>query len=167
MSLVRRDDTVTNTLGNAISGAKVTYLTQPSNIPALTPLAIVYSDTVGTVAANPQITDGFGHSVAYLTAGVLYTIVYAYPNGIQVVYTDQLVGSNSGGVSPFAAIPTGVIDGSNQVFTISQVLNQATVWNNFPLVPGVGYTIVIGGSGMIITYAVAPQTGDSLYVQGF
>lgn len=167
MSIVRRDDTVTNTLGNAISGAKVYYLLQPANVPALTPLASVYSDTVGTAAANPQITDGYGHAVAYLTAGVLYTIVYMYPNGAEVVYPDQLVGGGGGTVSPFAAVPTGTINGTNQVFTIPQVLSQWTVWNNFPLVPGVGFSIAVGGPGMIITYAVPPSTGDTLYVQGF
>lgn len=167
MSIARRDDTITNTLGNAIAGAAVYYLTQPANTSALTPLATVYSDTVGTVAANPQITDGYGHAVAYLTAGVLYTIVYVYPNSTKVVYPDQLVGAGSGTFSPFGAIPTGTINGINQTFTISQVLSQATVWRNFPLVPGVGYTLVVGGPGMILTYTVAPIVGDSLYVQGF
>jgi hypothetical protein len=52
-------------------------------------------------------------------------------------------------------------------------LNQATVWLNFPLIPGLGYTIAPGGPGMIITYATPPQPADgptpadSLFVQGF
>lgn len=174
MSIARRDDTVQNTLGNAISGCSVYYLLQPADVATLTPLATVYSDTVGTVTDNPQITDGYGHAVAYLTEGVLYTVVYVYPNGTQVVYPDQLVGGGSGGgVSPFGAVPDGTIDGINQVFTISQVLSQWTVWLNVPLIPEVGFTIAVGGPGMIITYATAPQPGqsgqpgDSIYVQGF
>lgn len=173
MSIVRRDDTIINTLGNAIAGASVYYLTQPTNLPALTPLANVYSDTTGTPESNPQITDAYGHAVAYLNDGQLYTVVYVYPNGAQVVYPDQFVGSSSGGPVPFAAVPTGTIDGTNRVFTINRVLNSATVWLNFPLIPGLGYTIAAGGPGMIITYANTPQPasgsvpGDSIYVQGY
>jgi hypothetical protein len=177
MTIARRDDTLQNTLGQCISGAQCYFLLQPADTNALTPLANVYSDTAGTVAANPQISDGFGHVVAYLTVGPLYTVVYKYPNGFQEVYPDQLVGGGSGGggggISPFAAIPDGTIDGTNQTFTIPQVLVQWTVWNNYPLVPGVGFTITVGAPGMIIIYAVAPQPpsdgnpGDSLYVQGF
>lgn len=173
MSILRRDDSIVNTLGNAIAGAMVYYLTQPTNLPALTPLASVFSDSTGTAAANPQITDGFGHAVAYLNDGQLYTIVYVYPNGTMVVYPDQFVGSSSGAPTPFGAVPTGTIDGSNKVFTINRVLSSATVWFNVPLIPGLGYTIAAGGPGMIITYAQAPQPAaggspaDALYVQGY
>jgi hypothetical protein len=163
MSILRRDDTVTNALGNAISGAMVYYLTQPADVSALTPLADVYSDTTGTTAANPQVTDGYGHAVAYLNGGQLYTIVYAYPNGQQVIYADQFVGSSSGAPTPFGEVPTGTINGTNCIFSISKSLSQATVWLNFPLIPGLGYTLV----GTVLTYANAPQIGDSLYVQGF
>lgn len=173
MAIIRRDDTVQNTLGNAIAGAQVYYLTQPASVTALTPLATVYSDTSGTVAANPQTTDGFGHAVAYLGDGQSYTVVYVYPNGSQAVYPDQFVGASSGSPTPFTGIPSGTIDGTNTVFTIPRILNQATVWKNFPLIPGLGYTIAAGGPGMIITYATAPKPAsggspaDALYVQGY
>lgn len=173
MSILRRDDTVQNSLGNAIAGASVYYLTQPANVAALTPLATVYSNSTGTPTTNPQVTDGYGHAVAYLNDGQLYTIVYVYPNGTKVVYPDQFVGSSSGAPTPFGAVPTGTIDGTNKVFTIPRLLNSATVWFNVPLIPGLGYTIAAGGPGMIITYAQAPQPtsggipGDALYVQGY
>ena len=173
MSILRRDDTVQDTLGTAIAGASVFYLMQPNNLPALTPLATVYSDSYGDAGDNPQITDGYGHAVAYLSDGQLYTVVYVYPNGNQVIYPDQFVGSSSGAPTPFSAVPSGTIDGTNCVFTINRVLNQATVWLNFPLIPGLGYTIAAGGPGMIITYATAPQPAagsvpaDSIFVQGF
>lgn len=163
MAILRRDDTATNTLGNAISGVSVYYLTQPANIASLTPLATVYSNTSGTSALNPQVTDGTGHAVGYLADGQLYTIVYVYPNGIKVTYPDQFVGSASGGPTPYGAVPSGAIDGTNRIFTIGRSLTQATVWNNFPLIPGLGYVL----SGTTITYASAPQVGDSLYVQGY
>lgn len=173
MSIIRRDDTVTNSLGNAIAGASVYYLTQPSNVSALTPLAPVFSNSTGTTASNPQITDGFGHAVAYLNDGQLYTIIYLYTNGTTVVYPDQFVGSSSGAPTPFSATPNGTIDGTNRVFTIPRVLSSATVWLNVPLIPGLGYTIAAGGPGMIITYAQAPQPSsggipaDALFVQGY
>jgi|ERR1044071_2507601 hypothetical protein len=173
MSIVRRDDTCQNTLGTAIPGTKVYYLTQPANTDALTPLASIYSNTSGSPAANPQIADGFGHAVAYMNDGQLYTIVYVYPTGTKVIYPDQFVGASAGGVTPFAAVPSGVIDGTNRIFTINRVLNSATVWLNVPLIPGIGYTLVPGGPGMILTYAVAPQPtvggspGDNIYVQGY
>lgn len=169
MSILRRDDTVTNTLGNAIARAKVYYLGQPADVGSLTPLLPVFSDTAGTTATNPQVTDGFGHAVAYLNDGALFTAVYVYPNGIQVIYPDQFVGSSSGAPTPFGEIPAGTIDGTNRVFSISRVLSQATVWLNFPLIPGLGYTLV----GTVLTYAQAPQPAsgsipaDSLYVQGY
>jgi hypothetical protein len=180
MAILRRDDSVLNTLGNAIAGASVYYLTQPANVPALIPLANVYSNTTGTPAANPQITDGFGHAVAYLNDGQLYTVVYVYPNGTQVVYPDQFVGSSSGGVAPFAGIPTGTIDGTNTVFTVVNGSTPLTAipaqllatFNGILLTPGLGYTVAVVGGQLKITYAVAPQPAsgsvpaDSLYCRG-
>src|SRR5271168_2503 len=97
MSIIRRDDTVANTLGESIAGALVYYLgPQPVNLTELTPLLPVYSDTSGTTASNPQYTDGYGHAVAYLNDGALFTCVYVYPNGTTIVYPDQFVGNSSG-----------------------------------------------------------------------
>lgn len=173
MAIFRRDDTVQNTLGNAISGAKVYVLTQPANVSALTPLAPIYSDTSGTAASNPQITDGFGHAVEYLNDGQLYTIVYVYPNGTQVVYPDQFVGSAAGAPLSFAGVPTGTIDGANSQFTmvngstpLTAIPTQATVWLNFPLINGLGYALILSGGQVKIVFANAPQPGDSLYAQG-
>lgn len=174
MSILRRDDTVTNTLGNAIAGAKVYYLgPQPVDVETLTPLLPVYGDTSGTPATNPQITDGYGHAVAYLNDGALFTCVYVYPNGVQVVYPDQFVGSSSGAPASFAGVPTGTIDGINTVFTmvngstpLGSIPLQSTVWRNFPLGPGFGYALSVVGGQVKITFANAPQIGDFLYAQG-
>jgi hypothetical protein len=179
MAIYRRDDTVQNTLGNAIAGARVYVLQQPANVSSLTPLAPIFSDSTGTPTANPQITDGFGHAVEYLNDGQLYTIVYVYPNGMQVVYPDQFVGSASGSPTAFAGIPTGTIDGTNRVFTmvngstpLAAIPSQSTVWLNVPLINGLGYSLSIVSSQVKITYANAPQpaaggiSGDSIYAQG-
>lgn len=182
MSILRRDDTVVNTVGTAIPGAQVYYLTQPANVGALTPLATVYKDTSGTPANNPQETDGFGHAVAYLQNGQLYTVVYLYPNGTQVVYPDQSLGDASGGTvfTIFAGTPSGVIDGVNKTFTLTNGGTPLTVipaqlfatFNGVLLTPGLGYTVALAGGQARITYANAPQPtsggipGDNIYAQG-
>jgi hypothetical protein len=179
MAIFRRDDTVQNALGNAIAGAQVYVLQQPANVSTLTPLAPIYSDSTGTPASNPQVTDGFGHAVEYLNDGQLYTVVYIYPNGMQVVYPDQFVGSASGAPTAFSGVPTGTIDGTNTVFTmvngstpLSSIPSQSTVWLNFPLIQGLGYSLSVVGGQVKITYAVAPQPAsgsdpaDALYAQG-
>lgn len=173
MAIFRRDDTVQNALGNAIAGAQVYVLQQPANVSTLTPLAPIYSDSTGTPTSNPQVTDGLGHAVEYLNDGQLYTCVYVYPNGMQVVYPDQFVGSASGAPSAFAGVPIGTINGTNTVFVmvngstpLSAIPSQSTVWLNVPLIHGLGYALSIVGGQVNITYATAPQTGDSLYAQG-
>lgn len=172
MSILRRDDTVTNTLGNAISGASVFYLTQPADTVDLTPLASVYSDMTGTSAANPQVADGFGHVVAYLNSGVFYTIVYVYPNGTQVVYEDQFVGGTPGSnitpvqASTSAGTITGTINGTNTVFTLPSVPLANTIllqYNGQVLTLNVGYSI----AGAVVTVATAPQTGDNIAANYF
>lgn len=180
MAIYRRDDTVQNALGNAIAGAQVYVLQQPANVSALTPLAPIYSDNTGTPASNPQTTDGYGHAVEYLNDGQLYTVVYIYPNGQQVIYPDQFVGSASGAPAAFSGVPTGTIDGTNKVFTmvngatpLASIPSQSTVWLNFPLGPGLGYALSVVGGQVKITYANAPQPpsggspGDFIYAQGF
>jgi hypothetical protein len=77
---------------------------------------------------------------------------------------DVLINSGGGGSSytPFGEIPTGTINGTNRVFTLSVTPSLVNVWLNFPLIPNVGYTIV----GNTITYANAPDIGDSIYANG-
>lgn len=169
MSIFRRDDTVQDATGRALAGALVYYLTQPADVSALTPLAPVYQDTEGDAAANPQTTDGFGHAVAYLAEGQLYTIVYTHPLIGQVVYPDQSVGSTGGSANIFSQVPSGAINGTNTVFTLSHAPVQLFFyWNGNFQTPGLDYNL----SGVTITMARAPQPasgsdpGDTLYAQG-
>lgn len=183
MSILRRDDTVTNTVGTAIPGTQVYYLQQPANVSARTPLAPVYSNTSGTPADNPQVTDGFGHAAAYMQNGQLYTVVYVYPNGTEVVYPDQSLGDASGGTtfSPFAGTPQGPIDGTNKVFTLVNGSTPLTAippslfvtFNGILLTPGLGYTVAMSSGVAKITFANAPQPAsgggipaDNIYAQG-
>lgn len=168
MAILRRDDTVQTAMGQAVAGAQVFYLTQPANTSTLTPLATVYSDTSGTPAANPQITDGFGHSVAYLDNSQPYTIVWVSPLIGKIIYTDQVVGQSVGPITVTKGVPSGVIDGTNTVFTLPATPTIALFLqlNSALLIPGVGYTV----DGNVVTLTQAPQNatqsppnGDYLY----
>jgi hypothetical protein len=177
MAIERRDDWLTDAQGRALAGAQVYYCTQPANTSVIppSPLATVYRDIAGDAATNPQYTDGFGHAVAYLDDSVLYTMVYVHPlfGPNPVILTDQLIGGGSGGGvanTPFAGVPSGTINGTNTVFTLTNggtpiadtTPAQVTVWCNFPLIQGLGFSV----SGNQITYATAPQVDDNIWAQG-
>jgi hypothetical protein len=76
-------------------------------------------------------------------------------------------GGGGGGGTPntfISGIPSGTINGTNTFFNISSpscIPNSLLVWNNFTLIPSVGYTAV----GSTLRFTVAPQTGDSIFFQ--
>jgi hypothetical protein len=125
MTIARRDDYLTDAQGRALAGAQVYYCTQPANTGSVPPgpLAVLFNGISGPPGVpNPVITDGFGHAVAYLTAGVLYTVVFVHPLfATPVVLTDQQVGGSGGGsgYTPFSGVPSGTIDGVNRVFPLT------------------------------------------------
>lgn len=173
MAFYRDDRYVTDAQGRALAGALVYYCTQPANTSTLppSPLATVYTNSTGTVGTNPVLTDGFGHSVAYLANGQVYTVVISHPlfGANPVVLPDQISQGDQAGL--FAGTLSGTLDGTNTIFTltnngtpISVTPTQLTVWVNFPLVPGVGYTL--GPLAGQVTFTSAPQVGDTLYAQG-
>lgn len=183
MSIGRDDRYVTDAQGNALSGAQVYYCTQPASTSPLppSPLATLYDDLAGDPLANPVITDGFGHSVAYLDDSQLYTIVIVHPLfGVNpVVLIDQAIPATGGGgaLTPFAGVPIGTVNGTNRVFTLSNggvaLTSPPVYWtatfNGTTQVPGLTVTI----SGVNITYSQPPQPAsggipaDSIYAQGF
>jgi hypothetical protein len=184
MALGRDDRYLTDAQGRALAGAQVYYCLQPANTSSLppSPLASVYTDTGGDAGTNPVITDGFGHSVAYLDNSQLYTVVLVHPlfGPNPIILPDQAIGLGGGSASllPFAGIPAGTINGTNTVFTLTNGGVPLTVaptpstviaWLNFPLINGLGYSI----SGVTITYATAPQPAsggspaDSIFAQGY
>lgn len=86
-----------------------------------------------------------------------------------------------GGLSILTAIPTGTTlfsgaltgtkDGSNKVFTLTNGGSAightpiwALVWDNFPLINGVGFSF--GPSAGQVTFATAPLSTDTIYAQG-
>lgn len=176
MAIVRRDDWLADAQGRALAGATVYYCNQPANTSTVppSPLATVYADLAATPAANPQITDGFGHTIAYLDDSVLYTITYNHPlfGPNPVVLRDQSLGAGGGGssVTPVQASTTsgtisGAIPGSSFVLPSvpiagslvlnanGQVLNPGTI-----LGPSVGYTLV----GATITLYTALQNSGGV-----
>jgi len=182
MAIARDDRNVIDAQGRALAGAQVYWCTQPastaSNPPS--PLATIYTDiTGGTTKTQPVLTDGFGHAYAYMDDSVLYTVVLWHPlfGSLPVVLIDQSIGGGGGGgaaLSSFAGLPTGTIDGTNKVFTLvngstplTVIPTQYTVWLNYPLIEGVGYTIALVGGQVQVTFASAPQAGDSLWAQGY
>jgi hypothetical protein len=174
MAIIRRDDWLSTPQGQALSGAYVYYLTQPANTAANppSPLATVYKDTEGTVADNPQITDGYGHAVAYLNNGQLYTIAFYHPvlgaNSPLVLPDQSLNSSTSSAPNKFQEVPAGAIDGTNRVFTLSRTPTDGDAWLNNLLIPDLGYTLV----GNVITFSRAPQpagggvAADAIYFKG-
>jgi len=178
MAILRDDRWVADALGRALAGAQVYWCTQPANtsLNPPSPLATVYTSTAATqTVTQPVVTDGFGHAWGYLDDSVLYTVVIWHPlfGSNPIVLPDQSIGGGGGGggsLLPFAGIPIGTKNGVNTVFTLangSSPLGVAPtyveVWNNFPLINGLGYSI----SGDIITYASAPQVSDNIFAQGF
>jgi hypothetical protein len=173
----RRDDWVDMSIfGQAIPNVAVTYYVQPSLA-----LAPVFDGPEGNPVSNPQITDGTGHSIAYVSPGI-YTITYSGMQLQTLILPDQEVAEGGGGggggstVTAFAGVPQGVIDGVNRAFTLTNAgiplttfPTQATVWFNFPLVPGIGYTL----TGVTIIYSNPPQPAsggspaDAIYAEGF
>ena len=176
MAIARSDIWVTDAQGRALAGAQVYWCTQPAttDINPPSPLATIYADLSEDPLTQPVASDGFGHSYAYMYDSVLYTIVIWHPlfGSNPIVLEDQAVaGPNGSGGSyvPFAGVPSGTVNGTNRVFTLTNGGTALTVapaqvaaWLNFPLINGVGFTI----SGVTITYTTAPKTTDNIFAQG-
>jgi len=185
MALARDDRWIADALGRALAGAQVYWCTQPASTAANppSPLATVYTDITGdTPVTQPVLSDGLGHAFAYMTTGVLYTVVVWHPlfGPNPIVLTDQAPSSAGGGtITTFAGTPTGTIDGTNRIFTIvngstplTALPTQITVSLNIPLIQGLGYTLAVVGGQLQVTFANAPQPAsggnpaDAIYAQG-
>lgn len=186
MAIARDDRWVADALGRALAGAQVWWCTQPATTKPLppTPLATIYTDISGdTPETQPVLTDGFGHAWAYMDDDVLYTVVIQHPLFGQnpIVLPDQALSGlgETTGLTPFAGTPTGTIDGTNRVFIVvngstplTAIPSQITASLNFPLIPGLGYSLAVVSGQLQITFATAPQPasggnpGDSIYAQG-
>jgi hypothetical protein len=151
MAIERRDDFITDAQGRALAGALVYYCTQPANTSSLppSPLATVYSDVAGTATTNPQVTDGFGHAVAYLNASPLYTLVYVHPlfGSNPIVLPDQIIGGGNPAIGFGEAIATA----GQTVFTVPNYT------------PGANDLWVIAG-GMVLTNGIDYTETNSTHI---
>jgi len=63
----------------------------------------------------------------------------------------------------FQQTPNGTLTTFTTTGNVSIIPATAIVWNNSPLIRGVGFTI----SGINVTYSTAPASNSALYWQGF
>jgi hypothetical protein len=117
-TFLRRDDWVTDAMGNALSGASVYVCSQPATTTSIppSPLVQLYSDPLGAdPIAQPVLTDGYGHAFYYVAPGT-YTIVYSSPQILEVILADQTIGSGN------VSFPITIAEGGTNATTASQAL---------------------------------------------
>lgn len=150
----RRDDWVTDAMGNAQSGASVYVCSQPATTGTIppSPLVQLYSDPAGAnPITQPVVTDGFGHAAYYVAAGT-YTVLYYSPQIQEVVLPDQLIGG--AGVT----FPVTVPEGGTGATTAPQALI-----NLGAAARGANADIT---SLSVITGAIAIAAGGSISING-
>jgi hypothetical protein len=105
-TLIRRDECVTDAMGNPLSGVQIAVASQPANSSSFppSPAVVLYADSAGRypLIVAPQ-TDAYGMASYYLPEGI-YTVAYystqiATP-GQQIVLQDQIVVSPDNGLMP-------------------------------------------------------------------
>jgi hypothetical protein len=117
-TFLRRDDWVTDAMGNALSGASVYVCSQPATTTSIppSPLVQLYSDPLGAnPITQPVATDGYGHAFYYVTPGT-YTIVYYSPQILETILADQTIGSGN------VSFPITIAEGGTNATTASQAL---------------------------------------------
>ena len=111
------------------------------------------------VQLNGQVLEP---GVGYTASGSAITITRGAPQAGDAVYANYLVTASSGTMTPVSEVPTGAINGTNAVFTLSSTPILGTLvlqLNGQVLENGIGYTLV-GGT---VTLAYAPLTGGFLF----
>lgn len=115
-TFLRRDDWVTDAMGNALSGTQVYVCSQPATTGSIppSPLVQLYSDPAGAFPiTQPVLTDGYGHAAYYVTPGT-YTVVYYSPQILEQVLPDQTIGSGN------VAFPITIAEGGTNATTAAQ-----------------------------------------------
>jgi hypothetical protein len=117
-TFLRRDDWVTDAMGNAISGANVYVCSQPANTGSIppSPLVQIFADSAGvTPITQPLVADGYGHTFFYVAPGT-YTIVYNSPQILTLVLADQTIGAGN------VSFPITIPEGGTNATTAGQAL---------------------------------------------
>jgi len=155
----RRDDDVQNGIGQAMPNIAVAYYTQPGGA-----LAAIFADPAGaTPIANPQYTNGLGHTAAYMADGT-YTVVYSGAQIQTLTYPDQIVGEGAASANTPPMTPTPAADGTVRIFTLPSAPPNPAGDQFFVAGSLVSYGVAYTISGTTLTWigAVPPQEGDSL-----
>lgn len=176
-SLVPQSCSAQNT-GAAISGQVITPTGTPAynaavRVCAITavgvpcnPTASLFSDiSLSQSIPNPVSTDQYGNYKFFLapnTYAVQVTLAgFAQPT--YIYYVSAGTGSTtSSSFTPVGETPSGAIDGTNTVFTLSHtpVTGSLTFqYNGQILTQGIGYTL----AGATVTLAIAPVSPDQLF----
>lgn len=117
-TFLRRDDWVTDAMGNALSGTQVYVCSQPATTTSIppSPLVQLYSDPAGAFPiTQPVLTDGYGHAAYYVAPGT-YTVVYYSPQILEQVLPDQTIGAGN------VAFPITIAEGGTNATTAAQAL---------------------------------------------
>src|SRR5260370_29801676 len=88
-NLFRADGRVTSQQGQAVSGASISILSQPSGLPA------ALFDASGNPMQNPLASDGYGRFHYYTSSG-LVTEVVTHPNSLTQTFPDIALGVGLG-----------------------------------------------------------------------
>jgi hypothetical protein len=148
------------------------YIFTPANIicnPIIGSLTPTANSQIYTISLVPDpntllIWDNFPMipEVGYTISGSTITFTVA-PDPSDVLSFQAWPIGTAPITTPVSGVPAGVQDGINTVFTIPTPPDNSTllVWDNFPLVNNIGYTL----SGTVLTYTYAPAPTDNLFYQ--
>lgn len=148
---------VQNAEGQALAGVSVYFLTQPSDVSDLTPLAVVYGDSAGASGplTQPLLTDGLGQFAAYLTPGV-YTVAYVIPTAGTFSYPDQNIAV--GGGTPGSVTFDEIGSGTNTTAAMQVGTGAALA----PTGSGFVQATAVGVPGSPVAVTGVPGTGQVL-----
>jgi hypothetical protein len=140
-------------------------------IQPLTPDTGTASITQSNQLAQPLITDGFGHSIAYLDDSMLYTVMFVHPlfGPNPVVLTDQAISSGGpGGGFPTPVVPSGTPDGTLRSFGLPYAPSHPANGQLFNSGSYARYGVDYNISGATIVWIgiTPPQEGDNLVYFG-
>jgi hypothetical protein len=169
---VRYDNRIATVASNVPFGADAPVLAIPNAIVTIctasgcpNPASIFSNVSLTTPISNVIKTDTQGRFGFWAASGNYFYQVQL-PNGTIVgTYPITLGGTGGGGLITAAETPSGTINGSNHVFTLSNAPTLLLLdLNGLLMTQGVDYTL----SGNTITFTASlPYTGDRLFANYF
>jgi hypothetical protein len=147
----RRDEDVTDGMGNPVSGVQIALATQPANTTSFppTPAVKLYADALGTpLRVNPPQTDAYGHAEFYTLPG-LYTVCYY---STQIATPTQMLVLQDQVVAAPAPLPTQFNSDSSTAGTITPLPDGFSVKSfNLSGIPHPAQSLVFCVNGIVQT----------------